>query len=375
MFNFVALSILFVFFVTPLFAQVAQAPFSGGTGSRCISGVQTKFGMTSGEVRLLQKILNKDSETAVSVSGIGSAGQETDYFGPKTHDAVIRFQNKYRAEVLFPAGLTAGTGNVGVFTLQKLNQMCDSVANSYFEPYSEVNTTSTVTIPVNKVPETDIYATDRIIESIREDIKNTVNTAIIKGKAPNLDLEEHTDRLGKVLITSLSANVVSPGAKIYVSGRGFGLINTVYFGGRVPVANVKGRPEILEVTIPRDIAYGRYDIAVQNSSGISNTAYLVVKDPQSTSPSVEGIEPAVVKYGETVTFSGQGFTPTNNQLDTTFGNIKGVASSDGRTITFTFAPEHLEVIAKSKANHEYPVQVIVVNDFGVSLPTMFKLSL
>lgn len=46
------------------------------------------------------------------------------YFGPKTKEAVIRFQEKYADEVLSPYNLSEGTGKVGPSTRKKLNQVC-----------------------------------------------------------------------------------------------------------------------------------------------------------------------------------------------------------------------------------------------------------
>ncbi len=68
------------------------------------------------DVRYLQIILNSDPDTQVTTSG-----SETDYFGILTKSAVIRFQNKYAAEILTPANLKSGTGIVGVLTRLKLN--------------------------------------------------------------------------------------------------------------------------------------------------------------------------------------------------------------------------------------------------------------
>jgi len=46
------------------------------------------------------------------------------YFGPKTKDAVIRFQQEYADEILKPSGLAVGNGVVGPSTRAKLNQVC-----------------------------------------------------------------------------------------------------------------------------------------------------------------------------------------------------------------------------------------------------------
>jgi peptidoglycan hydrolase-like protein with peptidoglycan-binding domain len=48
----------------------------------------------------------------------------TGYFGTKTKQAVIDFQEKYFDEILAPDGFTRGTGLVGEHTRKKLNEIC-----------------------------------------------------------------------------------------------------------------------------------------------------------------------------------------------------------------------------------------------------------
>lgn len=110
-----------------------EAPTGGSssTGSGVCSSytfsTDLELGDTGADVMNLQKVLNMDPDTQVAASGVGSAGNETEYFGSLTKDAVIKFQNKYASEVLAPIGLSAGTGYVGSMSRAKLNTMatCD----------------------------------------------------------------------------------------------------------------------------------------------------------------------------------------------------------------------------------------------------------
>ena len=66
-------------------------------------------GSTGEDVRCLQRYLNWAGFT-VALTGAGSVGLESPYFGALTRAAVIRWQNANSAFVLAPLGLSAGTG-------------------------------------------------------------------------------------------------------------------------------------------------------------------------------------------------------------------------------------------------------------------------
>jgi hypothetical protein len=72
--------------------------------------------------------LNADEDTRVSMTGAGSAGSETMYYGPATGAAVSKFQVKYRAEILSPNGLVNPTGYFGPSSRAHANGICDGSA-------------------------------------------------------------------------------------------------------------------------------------------------------------------------------------------------------------------------------------------------------
>ncbi|HBM45802.1 MAG: Ig domain protein group 2 domain protein [Parcubacteria group bacterium GW2011_GWF2_38_76] len=83
--------------------------------------VNLAFGSKNEDVRNLQKVLNSDLDTAVALSGAGSSGNETNFFGTATRVAVLKFQKKY--------GI-AQTGFVGPLTRAKLQELFGTHINN-----------------------------------------------------------------------------------------------------------------------------------------------------------------------------------------------------------------------------------------------------
>lgn len=81
-----------------------------------------KIGMTGENIKRLQKVLNSDPDTIIAETGVGSSGNETNYFGQLTKDAVRRFQAKYGI-VSTGNEDTTGYGLVGPQTRAKIEEV------------------------------------------------------------------------------------------------------------------------------------------------------------------------------------------------------------------------------------------------------------
>ncbi|MCH7604422.1 fibronectin type III domain-containing protein [Patescibacteria group bacterium] len=94
-----------------------------------VSGIPAGFtfdtnlsqGSSSQDVMYLQMAFNANSDTQLAASGVGSAGNETQFFGPLTRAAAVKYQEKFTSQILTPVGLSSGTGFVGPSTRAQLN--------------------------------------------------------------------------------------------------------------------------------------------------------------------------------------------------------------------------------------------------------------
>jgi len=79
-----------------------------------------QVGSNNADVKKLQECLAADSE-------IYPSGTISGQFGQETKAAVIKFQEKYKDDILTPNNLTSGTGKVAGATIKKLNEVCFAV--------------------------------------------------------------------------------------------------------------------------------------------------------------------------------------------------------------------------------------------------------
>lgn len=117
--------------INDLLAQVAALQSQVGQEATSAASVcpytwtrDLSSGSTGMDVMKLQQFLNADADTRVAAEGAGSAGMETEYYGPATAAAVSKFQVKYRAETLSPSNLVNPTGYFGPSSRAKANSLC-----------------------------------------------------------------------------------------------------------------------------------------------------------------------------------------------------------------------------------------------------------
>ncbi|MBI1999526.1 MAG: peptidoglycan-binding protein [Parcubacteria group bacterium] len=102
-------------------ASVAQPSPVAASVSPVFTRTLTR-GTTGEDVKRLQQLLNSDADTRIAASGVGSAGNETTFYGAATENAVKKFQKKYGI-VSSGTPETTGYGLVGPGTRAKMKEV------------------------------------------------------------------------------------------------------------------------------------------------------------------------------------------------------------------------------------------------------------
>lgn len=291
-------------------------------------------GMKGKDVRILQRFLNTNFETMVAKTGDGSPGNETDYFGSATTRALIKFQEKYREEVLIPSGLTYGTGFFGKMSRAKINELKLKGSGTFLFREKEKSLTL-LTPPVEK---------------------------------------------GEVIVKYPSQYTGKAGTTISLYGDGFTPTrNTVYFDTTPAIKDITSQNTgTLQFKVPA-LQKGIYPLFVKNARGESKRgAFFVITDGVSKSPTIESITPLHAVRGDIVTIKGTGFSTTGNMVQaSTVGVFENISSNDGETISFGI-PKNIfgsEVSLPTTEVNSWPMRIYVINENGMSNSKNFMLDM
>lgn len=228
-----------------------------------------KQGSTLTDVKYLQEILNSDIRTAITDTGFGSPGNETTYFGEKTKNAVIRFQELYAADILTPNGLTQGTGFVGQSTRNKLNSLIETINTSNSTENASKN-------------QSDSASTQEKPSKQKTKVSGDTKTSIFT------DNDINASKPQRPTLTDISPLIVrKPTQKITLTGTNFSTVNNVLYG---TIGDIKSATSTDGTTITFRLSdfsgfaqakdlYAGYTIniyiKVQNANGLSDSYAMI----------------------------------------------------------------------------------------------------
>ncbi len=355
--------LVIVFFSFQIFPLIVLARYVEPLG---FSGFNQnlKQGDRNSNVLVLQRFLNTDPDTIVSNSGFGSEGNETDYFGPLTKDAVIRFQNKYADEILRPIDLDYGTGFVGLKTRAWLNSLRPtqlSLSESANSSSGNIVKTSAETSQTQMRTEEQRKLQDRLIPQVAD-----VSELLIKNV-----YQENDPAVRLIFLSSHSGSFDET-----ISFYGTGFLpsgNTIHFGEAYMIQDIQSSsPNKIIVNLDKSIPPANYSVWISNKNGQSDkNQFFVITDGFSSPPVIKNILPAEATYKTEMTIIGSGFSKEGNEVRTSFGIIPSVSSFDGQTLRFTIDTPELLTLSQLKnkgknVTFEMPAWVYVVNKNGIS---------
>lgn len=306
------------------------------------------LGSDNSDVATLKQVLNSNPLTSVQKSGL--VEEKSTYFGPDTRRAVIKFQELYKETVLYPSGLTKGTGFVGPSTRAKLNELAK-----------------------NLNLQQNFAVSDPVVSNTTESDSLIARLRALLGVG------------ARVQVNMAENYQVSPQGTLVLAGSGFlPNQNTVHIDGKYLVSNVGSLTGTsLKVNLPKEISLGKHSVWVTNSNGSSRNPateiYFVVTENPASNPVITSVSPDFAAQDEEIIIKGRSFTPSGNNLYTTLGNVTNISSSGGDTLRVNLSS--FPVMAALASNPElkgtrYNVAMYVQNENGVSLkPFMFTIQI
>lgn len=244
-----------------------------------------RLGDTGEDIRQLQIFLNHYSQIQVASVGPGSPGKETSYFGPRTEQAVIRFQEKNATDILHPLGLFQGTGFVGPSTRRILNNQSGFTVTLPASPAPIIDEFIPTTPPIINLPATSENPKTEsvlILPSIIDHPSDLMGNIMLDA---NLDfsffanLDWHAPPPSKTMrLEKITPNQGKSGTVITIEGIGFLTTNDIHVGydrirgiksddGKILSLNIHTPPDWQNTGEKQIIPLWIY---VENKTGLSN---------------------------------------------------------------------------------------------------------
>ena len=278
------------------------------------------------DVKELQVILNRDPLTALSGTGLGSLGMETSYFGPKTAEAVVKFQEKYAEDILLPNGLASGNGFVGQKTREKLESLIGTGAEASSTPISNSPNATAASSSVSDINSSKAFSDALVQYYISRGV--IPQSAAFNRVFPN-----------DLMIFGLSHAKAKPGDLLQVTGVGFGSDMLFHIGSSETVSIQATTSDLFSVIVP-GISYGKYRVWLTDAGRTTENEtpfFLNIGNLTDARPQIMSVSPTQAYRDSEIVVTADALDTTNNTIYSNLGIIRSVPSVNGRSLVFKTA--------------------------------------